>query len=131
MSSDSVLDLWFQDLNKRQGLALLTKVGESVKHVAGSYKLRARPAEFGAMGEYLDTFNQKLGNIDRIGQRILKEQSGVRRPALPLPLSPAVGGGVDLQGLAVMRISFFFFTTSRVPDGAAGVRHRLLQLGRV
>ncbi|TNM91861.1 sorting nexin-30 [Takifugu rubripes] len=64
-----------KDLNKRQGLALLTKVGESVKHVAGGYKLRARPAEFSAMGEYLETFSQKLGNIDRIAQRILKEQS--------------------------------------------------------
>lgn len=65
-----------QDLNKRQGLALLSKVGESVKNVAGGYKLRVRPPEFCAMGEYLDTFNQKLGTIDRIAQRILKEQSG-------------------------------------------------------
>ncbi|KAM9424608.1 sorting nexin-30 [Pholidichthys leucotaenia] len=64
-----------KDLNKRQGLALLTKVGESVKHVAGGYKLRPRPPEFNAMGEYLDTFSQKLGTIDRIAQRILKEQS--------------------------------------------------------
>ncbi|XP_075885078.1 sorting nexin-30 [Nelusetta ayraudi] len=64
-----------KDLNKRQGLALLSKVGESVKHVAGGYKLRARPAEFSAMGDYLDTFSQKLGTIDRIAQRILKEQS--------------------------------------------------------
>lgn len=113
-SSDSVMDLWFQDLNKRQGLALLTKVGESVKHVAGGYKLRARPAEFGAMGEYLDTFSQKLGNIDRIAQRILKEQSGTRLPAQPLPLRPA---GVDRSGpdrypaqntqFVVMEIIFF------------------------
>ncbi|KAM4532323.1 sorting nexin-30 isoform 3-T3 [Fundulus diaphanus] len=64
-----------KDLNKRQGLALLTKVGESVKHVAGGYKLQARPAEFCAMGEYLDMFSQKLGTIDRIAQRILREQS--------------------------------------------------------
>lgn len=64
-----------KDLNKRQGLALLTKVGESVKYVAGGYKLRARPAEYSAMGEYLDTFTQKLGTMDRIAQRILKEQS--------------------------------------------------------
>lgn len=56
----------------------MSKVGESVKHVTGSYKLRARPAEFSAMGEYLDTFGQKLGTIDRIAQRILKEQSGIR-----------------------------------------------------
>ncbi|CAL8318039.1 unnamed protein product [Lota lota] len=64
-----------KDLNKRQGLALLTKVGESVKQAAGGYKLRARPAEYSAMGEYLDTFNQKLGTMDRIAQRILKEQT--------------------------------------------------------
>lgn len=64
-----------KDLNKRQGLALLTKVGESVKQVAGGYKLRARPAEYCIMGDYLDMFNQKLGTIDRIAQRILKEQT--------------------------------------------------------
>ncbi|CAL8279857.1 unnamed protein product [Merluccius merluccius] len=64
-----------KDLNKRQGLALLTKVGESVKQAAGGYKLRARPPEYSAMGEYLDTFNQKLGTMDRIAQRILKEQT--------------------------------------------------------
>ncbi|KAJ3606011.1 hypothetical protein NHX12_028054 [Muraenolepis orangiensis] len=64
-----------KDLNKRQGLALLTKVGESVKQAAGGYKLRGRPAEYSAMGEYLDTFNQKLGTLDRIAQRILKEQT--------------------------------------------------------
>ncbi|MEQ2163988.1 Sorting nexin-30 [Goodea atripinnis] len=65
-----------------KGLALLTKVGESVKHVAGGYKLRARPAEFCAMGEYLDTFSQKLGTIDRIAQRILREQSGIGKTPL-------------------------------------------------
>ncbi|XP_030624882.1 sorting nexin-30 [Chanos chanos] len=64
-----------KDLNKRQGLALLTKMGESVKYVTGGYKLRARPLEFAAMGEYLDVFTQKLGTIDRIAQRIIKEQS--------------------------------------------------------
>lgn len=49
--------------------------------MAGGYKLRARPAEFCAMGEYLDTFSQKLGTIDRIAQRILKEQSGIDHEA--------------------------------------------------
>lgn len=64
-----------KDLNKRQGLALLTKMGESVKYVTGGYKLRGRPVEFAAMGDYLDMFTQKLGTIDRIAQRIIKEQS--------------------------------------------------------
>lgn len=54
-------------------------MGESVKYVTGGYKLRARPAEFAAMGEYLDMFTQKLGTIDRIAQRIIKEQSGKKK----------------------------------------------------
>ncbi|XP_026569191.1 sorting nexin-30 isoform X2 [Pseudonaja textilis] len=43
-----------KDLNayKKQGMALLTKMGESVKYVTGNYKLRSRPLEFAAM-EYL------------------------------------------------------------------------------
>lgn len=57
-------------------MALLTRVGESVKHVAGGYKLRNRPLEFAAIGEYLDTFALKLGTIDRIAQRIIKEEIG-------------------------------------------------------
>ncbi|XP_028660639.1 sorting nexin-30 isoform X1 [Erpetoichthys calabaricus] len=60
---------------KKQGLALLSKMGESVKYVTGGYKLRCRPVEFAAMGEYLDTFVLKLGTIDRIAQRIIKEQA--------------------------------------------------------
>eukprot|EP00075_Anas_platyrhynchos_P013644 XP_027302897.1 sorting nexin-30 [Anas platyrhynchos] len=68
--------LTFQDLNayKKQGMALLSKMGESVKYVTGGYKLRSRPLEFAAIGEYLDTFSLKLGTIDRIAQRIIKEQ---------------------------------------------------------
>lgn len=67
-----------QDLNayKKQGIALLTRVGESVKHVTGGYKLRSRPLEFAAIGDYLDTFALKLGTIDRIAQRIIKEEIG-------------------------------------------------------
>uniref|UniRef100_A0A8V0XWK9 Sorting nexin-30 n=1 Tax=Gallus gallus TaxID=9031 RepID=A0A8V0XWK9_CHICK len=65
-----------KDLNayKKQGMALLSKMGESVKYVTGGYKLRSRPLEFAAIGEYLDTFSLKLGTIDRIAQRIIKEQ---------------------------------------------------------
>lgn len=47
-----------------------------MKYVTGGYKLRGRPMEFAAMGDYLDVFTQKLGTIDRIAQRIIKEQSG-------------------------------------------------------
>lgn len=61
-------------------MALLSKMGESVKYVTGGYKLRSRPLEFAAMGEYLDVFALKLGTIDRIAQRIIKEQLGKNFP---------------------------------------------------
>ncbi|XP_056146236.1 sorting nexin-30 isoform X2 [Lampris incognitus] len=72
-----LLFLTSKDLNKRQGLALLAKVGESVRQaaVAGGYRLRSRPPEFTAMSDYLDAFSQKLGTLDRIAQRILREQT--------------------------------------------------------
>ncbi|XP_069486741.1 sorting nexin-30 [Ambystoma mexicanum] len=59
---------------KKVGTALLSKMGESVKYVTGGYKLRSRPPEFAALGEYLETFALKLGTIDRIAQRIIKEE---------------------------------------------------------
>lgn len=88
-----------QDLSayKKQGIALLTRVGESVKHVTGGYKLRSRPLEFTAIGEYLDTFALKLGTIDRIAQWIIKEEIG----ELIVETDDAWGGMSD--------VLFFFF----------------------
>ncbi|XP_073519405.1 sorting nexin-30 isoform X3 [Phyllobates terribilis] len=65
-----------KDLNshKKQGVTLLSKMGDSVRYVTSGYKLRNRPLEFSAMTEYLDTFALKLGTIDRIAQRIIKEE---------------------------------------------------------
>lgn len=67
-------------------MALLTRVGESVKHVTGGYKLRSRPLEFAAIGDYLDTFALKLGTIDRIAQRIIKEEIG--EPFVQILITP-------------------------------------------
>ncbi|KAM8961052.1 sorting nexin-30 [Pelodytes ibericus] len=65
-----------KDLNnhKKQGVTLLSKMGESVRYVTSGYKLRSRPLEFSAVTDYLDTFALKLGTIDRIAQRIIKEE---------------------------------------------------------
>ncbi|XP_044127017.1 sorting nexin-30 isoform X2 [Bufo gargarizans] len=65
-----------KDLNshKKQGATLLSKMGESVRYVTSGYKLKNRPMEFSAITEYLDTFALKLGTIDRIAQRIIKEE---------------------------------------------------------
>lgn len=56
---------------------MLSKMGESVRYVTSGYKLRNRSLEFSAITEYLDTFALKLGTIDRIAQRIIKEEVGM------------------------------------------------------
>ncbi len=105
----------FQDLNKRQGLALLTKMGESVKYVTGGYKLRARPVEFAAMGDYLDMFTQKLGTIDRISQRIIKEQSGKERPTWRLKIN-YIHSVFHFKCLDTLTAKLFFVLHERVNE---------------
>ena len=38
--------------------------------------MKNRTPEFTIMYEYIQTFGEKLGSIDRITQRVVKEQSG-------------------------------------------------------
>lgn len=76
---------------------MLTRVGESVKHVTGGYKLRSRPLEFAAIGDYLDTFALKLGTIDRIAQRIIKEEIG--ELFVEIGGAQSVGNDVHYAGL--------------------------------
>lgn len=102
-----------QDLNsyKKQGLTLLTKMGESVKYVTGGYKQRARPLEFAAMGDYLDIFTQKLGTIDRIAQRIIKEQSG---KANLLGAGCSAANPAHLMSHALVAVGSFFMVCQSV-----------------
>ncbi|XP_061418520.1 sorting nexin-30 [Lethenteron reissneri] len=61
---------------QRRGASLLSRVSESVRLVAGAGgRPKARPPEFTAMSDFVEAFGQKLGTLERIAQRILKEQS--------------------------------------------------------
>lgn len=50
---------------------------ESFHHLGVSYMMKNRPPEFGVMSDYIYTFSEKLGVMDRISQRIMKEQYGI------------------------------------------------------
>ena len=41
--------------------------------------MKNRPTEFTVMGDYIQAFGEKLGTLDRISQRILKEETGSNR----------------------------------------------------
>ncbi|CAL8310985.1 unnamed protein product [Merluccius merluccius] len=61
--------------HKKQGPSFLSRMGETVRAVANSVRgLKSRPEEFVAMQEYADDFSNKMASLDKITQRIIKEQ---------------------------------------------------------
>ncbi|XP_029003853.1 sorting nexin-7 [Betta splendens] len=66
-----------QDLtpHKRQGTSFLSWMGETMRSVANSVRgLRSRPEEVVRMQEYVEDFSSKISCVDKVAQRIIKEQ---------------------------------------------------------
>lgn len=60
---------------RKQGPGFLSRMGETVRAVASSVRgLKSRPEEFTLMQHYLDEFSSKISSVDKITQRISKEQ---------------------------------------------------------
>jgi sorting nexin-7/30 len=62
---------------KKEGSGFMTRVADSFHNMSASYMTKNRPSEFVAMGDYINTFSEKLGVLDRISQRVIKEQYGL------------------------------------------------------
>nr|KAF6414439.1 sorting nexin 7 [Molossus molossus] len=61
--------------HKKQGPGLLSKVGQTVRAVALSLRgVKSRPEEFAEMSDFIEAFSQKISLIDKISQRICKEE---------------------------------------------------------
>ncbi|XP_041670206.1 sorting nexin-7 [Cheilinus undulatus] len=61
--------------HRKQGPGFLSRMGETVKAMANSVRgLRSRPEEFTVMQEYVEDFSNKIGSVDKVTQRIIKEQ---------------------------------------------------------
>ncbi|XP_023601217.1 sorting nexin-7 isoform X2 [Myotis lucifugus] len=61
--------------HKKQGPGLLSRMGQTVRAVALSMRgVRSRPEEFTEMNDFIETFSQKINLIDKISQRIYKEE---------------------------------------------------------
>uniref|UniRef100_UPI00398EA730 sorting nexin-7 isoform X2 n=1 Tax=Pristiophorus japonicus TaxID=55135 RepID=UPI00398EA730 len=75
-NEDFKIFLTVQELaaHKKLGPGFISKMGETVRAVASTVKsIKNRPDEFTAMSDYADIFRQKMGTLDKISQRILKE----------------------------------------------------------
>ncbi|XP_049604635.1 sorting nexin-7 [Syngnathus scovelli] len=71
------LFLTAQDLSthKKQGPGFLSRMGDTVRSVASSvWGIKSRPEEFTLMQEYVENFGCKISSVDKVTQRIIKEQ---------------------------------------------------------
>uniref|UniRef100_A0A8D2AGS1 Sorting nexin 7 n=1 Tax=Sciurus vulgaris TaxID=55149 RepID=A0A8D2AGS1_SCIVU len=61
--------------HKKQGPGLLSRMGQTVRAVASSMRgVKNRPDEFMEMNNFIEIFSQKINLIDKISQRIYKEE---------------------------------------------------------
>ncbi|RXN27925.1 sorting nexin-7 isoform X1 [Labeo rohita] len=61
--------------HKKQGPGFLSRMGETVKAVAAAVRgVKNRPQEFTDMQEYVEAFSQKISSLDKVTQRIVREQ---------------------------------------------------------
>ncbi|KAG8555603.1 hypothetical protein GDO81_017756 [Engystomops pustulosus] len=66
---------WELTSHKKQGPGLLSRMGQTFKAVASSVRgVKNRPVEFTELAEYVEAFGQKISVLDKVSQRILKEQ---------------------------------------------------------
>ncbi|XP_069934099.1 sorting nexin-7 isoform X3 [Oryctolagus cuniculus] len=66
---------WELSSHKKQGPGLLSRMGQTVRAVASSMRgVRNRPEEFMEMNNFIETFSQKINLVDKISQRIYKEE---------------------------------------------------------
>ncbi|XP_078656311.1 sorting nexin-30-like isoform X4 [Branchiostoma floridae x Branchiostoma belcheri] len=61
--------------HRKQAQGIMGKMGSSMRSMAAGYMLKNRSPEYATMQEYVNTFGAKMGTIDRINQRLLKEMT--------------------------------------------------------
>ncbi|KAK7492932.1 hypothetical protein BaRGS_00015879 [Batillaria attramentaria] len=66
---------WEFQSHKKHGKGIISQVSDSIHNMGASYMMKNRPPEFGLMHEYINIFGEKLGVMDRIATRVLREQA--------------------------------------------------------
>ncbi|ELU06895.1 hypothetical protein CAPTEDRAFT_21975 [Capitella teleta] len=59
---------------KKEGTGFMSRMADSFHNMSASYMMKNRPPEFVATTEYINGFSDKLAVLDRISQRVIKEQ---------------------------------------------------------
>ncbi|KAK0069849.1 sorting nexin-30 [Biomphalaria pfeifferi] len=66
---------WEFQAHKKQGSGFLSRVSDSLHIMSASYMIKNRPPEFAVMHDYMTLLSDKLAVMDRISQRVAKEQN--------------------------------------------------------
>ncbi|XP_071135185.1 sorting nexin-7-like [Mytilus edulis] len=66
---------WEFQAYKKQGTGLLGRVTDSLHNISASYMNKNRPPEFVVMYDYIHALSEKISVMDRICQRVSKEQA--------------------------------------------------------
>ena len=76
--SISMHRLFCQELQaaKKEGSGLISRWADSFHNLSASYMMKNRGDEFSGMNDYVNAFGEKLSVLERISQRIVKEQYG-------------------------------------------------------
>ncbi|XP_038067971.1 sorting nexin-7-like isoform X2 [Patiria miniata] len=60
--------------HRKASSGIVSRIGSTIKTTTSALMLKNRSPEFTMMTEYINTFAEKMSSVDRISQRILKEQ---------------------------------------------------------
>jgi len=60
--------------HKKEGPGILGRMTSTFHNIAATYMMKSRAPEFDQMNEYINKLGEKLGSVERISQRINKEQ---------------------------------------------------------
>ena len=61
---------------KKEGTGFISRMADSFHNMSAAYMMKTRSPEFTIINEYIQMFGEKVAVLDRISQRILKEQYG-------------------------------------------------------
>ncbi|XP_038067972.1 sorting nexin-7-like isoform X3 [Patiria miniata] len=65
---------WELTSHRKASSGIVSRIGSTIKTTTSALMLKNRSPEFTMMTEYINTFAEKMSSVDRISQRILKEQ---------------------------------------------------------
>ena len=72
---------------KKESVGFFSRVSSTFHNMSASYMMKNRGAEFENAHDYIHALSEKLAAIERISQRILKDQTGLQNLSLVLATS--------------------------------------------